>query len=220
VRGRLSCPREVPGFQRLAEDGVRRRTRACPRESEEAVRGRSWVFRRLTDGGIRRQSRACSWASEEAVGGTLLGLPPIERRRLKQGEAQEWHTWHATWPVSVGQDPGEAEKLRRGSAIANGVTARWWYGFTVGATPWRRQRSEKRASVCGDGRLASTIMLVRWKNVTRAIQRRRAGGPGGEGKPLEGEKPHGRFRHETRPGVRARSKPARGCETLWTERTR
>jgi hypothetical protein len=56
-------------------------------------------------------------------------------------------------------------------------------------------------------------------NAKRAIPARRATGPGSEGNSLKGE-PHGRYRHETRPGVRARSKPSRGCETLRTERTR
>jgi hypothetical protein len=60
---------------------------------------------------------------------------------------------------------------------------------------------------------------VRRNNAKRAISARRASGPGSEGNSLKGE-PHGRFRHEIRPGVRARSKPSRGCETLWTERTR
>jgi hypothetical protein len=70
---------------------------------------------------------------------TNLGLPGGDRRRCRreliggrrltegnigQGEAQERRTWHATWPVSVGQDPGEAPKLRRGSAIAKDVTVR------------------------------------------------------------------------------------------------
>jgi hypothetical protein len=69
---------------------------------------------------------------------------------------------HVTRDVACerGQYPGEAPKLRRGSAIAQDVTIRRWYGFTVGARPWRRKRSEKRVSACGDGRPASTISLV------------------------------------------------------------
>jgi len=34
--------------------------------------------------------------------------------------------------------------------------------------------------------------------------------PGSEGKPLKSEKPQGRYRYETRPGVRARRKPSGG----------
>ena len=120
---------------------------------------------------------------------TIISVPATGRRHTGQGEAQERRTWHATWPVSVGQDPGEALEAQEGIGHCQGCNS------PVMVRIHRRSKALEAAKVCdarfGARRRTPRIdnMLVRWRNVTRVIQRRRAGGPGGGGNPLESETP-------------------------------
>jgi len=136
-------------------------------------------------------------------------------------EAQERSTSAQRGRRAMGKTLERRHKLRRESAVSYGFNdSKGRYGFTVGATPWRRLCASRHASVCGDERLVSLI-TTGYAGVTS------------RGPPRSDEllvltvrespwraKPHGRYRHEIGPEVRARRKPSRGCETLRAERTR
>jgi hypothetical protein len=132
---------------------------------------------------------ACPRELDGAVGGRSSACRRLDEDAYRQGKAQERRTWHATWPVSVGQDPGEAVEAQEGIGHCSGCNS------PVMVRIHRRSKALEAVKVrnarFGVRRRAPRIdhTLVRWRNVKRVIQRRRAGGPGGEGKPLESETP-------------------------------
>ena len=67
--------------------------------------------------------------------------------KRKSGTRDAWRGLEA-----MGKTLERCRKLRRGSAAASDVTVQRRYGFTVGATPWRRQRLVTQALdwVCGE----------------------------------------------------------------------
>lgn len=99
-------------------------------------------------------------------------------------------------------------------------------GLRRGAKPWRRApRDVAQERRCSPERaLTRTARSTAVEAGAGGRRGRRQEGRGhrevlrlrSEGKSSEGDEPHERLRHETRPGGREGSKTSRGCETLKT----
>jgi hypothetical protein len=123
------------------------------------------------------------------IGGRFIWLPLIDRRRLLAGRSARAARVACDVACECRARPWRGTEAQEGIGHCQGCNS------PVMVRIHRRSKAleaaKAREARFDVRRWAPRIdnMLVRWRNVTRAIQRRRAGGPGGEGKPLESETP-------------------------------